>query len=51
MNWKKGRGKLGMFEPLIGSWDVTEASEETNECEVCSHIRKDTSRKIYSTQS
>lgn len=20
MNWKKGRGKLGVFDPLIGSW-------------------------------
>jgi hypothetical protein len=20
MNWKKGRGKLGLFEPLLGSW-------------------------------
>jgi hypothetical protein len=21
--WRKGRGKLGMFEPLIGSWSAT----------------------------
>ena len=20
MNWKKGRGKLGLFDPLLGSW-------------------------------
>ena len=20
MDWKKGRGKLGVFEPLIGNW-------------------------------
>lgn len=28
MNWKKGRGKLGMFAPLIGSWIVREDSKE-----------------------
>lgn len=28
MNWKKGRGKLGLFEPLIGSWTATENSPE-----------------------
>lgn len=22
MNWKKGRGKLGVFAPLLGTWDV-----------------------------
>lgn len=22
MNWKKGRGRLGVFEPLLGSWYV-----------------------------
>jgi len=27
MNWKKGRGKLGIFEPLIGVWR-TEAESE-----------------------
>lgn len=28
MNWKKGRGKLGLFEPLMGSWTATEDSPE-----------------------
>lgn len=27
MNWKKGRGKLGIFEPLMGVWR-TEAESE-----------------------
>ena len=27
MNWKKGRGKLGLFDPLIGVWK-TEADSE-----------------------
>lgn len=27
MNWKKGRGKLGIFDPLIGKWQ-TEAESE-----------------------
>jgi hypothetical protein len=27
MNWKKGRGKLGIFEPLLGVWQ-TEAESE-----------------------
>jgi hypothetical protein len=22
-NWKKGRGKLGVLEPLLGSWEAT----------------------------
>ena len=26
-NWKKGRGKLGIFEPLIGRWIVRTDSE------------------------
>ncbi len=28
INWKKGRGKLGVFEPLIGSWICNEGSKE-----------------------
>lgn len=28
MKWKKGRGKLGLFDPLIGTWH-TEADSET----------------------
>ena len=27
MNWKKGRGKLGIFDPLIGSWVVETDSD------------------------
>ena len=27
MNWKKGRGKLGMFSPLLGDWMAIENSE------------------------
>ncbi len=26
MNWKKGRGKLGIFEPLIGTWHADSES-------------------------
>lgn len=28
MNWKKGRGKLGIFDPLLGTWEVVEKSED-----------------------
>lgn len=28
MNWKKGRGKLGIFEPLLGEWIAEENSED-----------------------
>jgi hypothetical protein len=27
MNWKKGRGKLGIFNPLLGSWQAEADSE------------------------
>ncbi|WP_237132351.1 DUF1579 domain-containing protein [Pseudohongiella sp. O18] len=27
MNWKKGRGKLGIFDPLIGSWLAESSSD------------------------
>ncbi len=27
INWKKGRGKLGLFQPLLGSWRATDQSE------------------------
>ena len=27
MNWKKGRGKLGIFKPLLGQW---RAEDESN---------------------
>ncbi len=27
INWKKGRGKLGLFEPLPGSWNSNEGSK------------------------
>ncbi len=27
MNWKKGRGKLGLFDPLIGIWQAEGESE------------------------
>lgn len=34
MNWKKGRGKLGLFAPLIGHWITNEDStdEQKPEC-------------------
>ena len=28
MNWKKGRGKLGLFAPLVGKWITNEGSTE-----------------------
>ncbi len=28
MHWKKGRGKLGLFDPLIGSWICNEDSSD-----------------------
>lgn len=27
INWKKGRGKLGLFKPLLGSWIAEQKSE------------------------
>ena len=27
MNWKKGRGKLGLFKPLLGAWQAEAESE------------------------
>uniref|UniRef100_UPI004047CD60 hypothetical protein n=1 Tax=Roseivirga sp. TaxID=1964215 RepID=UPI004047CD60 len=27
MNWKKGRGKLGIFDPLIGKWICNKGSK------------------------
>lgn len=27
MNWKKGRGKLGVFQPLLGVWQAEAESE------------------------
>ena len=27
MTWKKGRGKLGIFEPLLGTWEVKTDSD------------------------
>jgi hypothetical protein len=27
MNWKKGRGKLGIFKPLMGAWQAETDSE------------------------
>jgi hypothetical protein len=27
MKWKKGRGKLGLFDPLLGSWQAEAKSE------------------------
>jgi hypothetical protein len=27
MKWKKGRGKLGLFNPLIGTWQAEASSE------------------------
>ena len=27
MNWKKGRGKLGIFKPLVGEWQAEADSE------------------------
>lgn len=28
MNWKKGRGKLGIFQPLLGQWVVNKDSKD-----------------------
>lgn len=27
-NWKKGRGKLGIFDPLIGKWECNPGSKD-----------------------
>ena len=37
MDWKKGRGKLGLFTPLLGQWITNEGSEEEEnpECHRC----------------
>lgn len=34
MNWKKGRGKLGIFSPLIGEW-VTNSESKNSEKPEC----------------
>lgn len=28
-SWKKGRGKLGLLEPLLGSWEAESDSPNT----------------------
>lgn len=33
MNWKKGRGKLGIFAPLLGEWITNANSKEANKPE------------------
>ena len=37
MDWKKGRGKLGVFAPLLGQWIANEGSKEDQnpECHRC----------------
>lgn len=31
MNWKKGRGKLGIFDPLIGDWISKGSKDQRNQ--------------------
>lgn len=31
-HWKKGRGKLGIFEPLLGNWVANENSKDRMNC-------------------
>jgi hypothetical protein len=33
MNWKKGRGKLGLFAPLMGEWIANEGSQDAKQPE------------------
>lgn len=44
MNWKKGRGKLGPFEPLIGAWEA-EADSEMGPVRCRREFRKVLSKK------
>ncbi|MEO1652618.1 MAG: hypothetical protein AAFU64_03650 [Bacteroidota bacterium] len=46
MNWKKGRGKLGLFEPLMGSWIATEDSPERGKLS-CTRIFQKTLQNKY----
>lgn len=40
MNWKKGRGKLGILSPLLGEWITNEGSTDTNKPECHRAFRK-----------
>lgn len=46
MNWKKGRGKLGIFEPLLGSWTANKGSKEQTNPE-CTRIFEKTLDNKY----
>lgn len=40
MTWKKGRGKLGIFQPLMGTW-ITEADSEMGTVKCTREFTKD----------
>lgn len=44
MKWKKGRGKLGLFNPLIGTWQA-EASSEIGPVKCKRKFKKELSEK------
>ena len=39
MNWKKGRGKLGLFAPLIGEWITNPGSKDPQKPECHRHFQ------------
>lgn len=40
MEWKKGRGKLGIFAPIIGNWICNEGSKDRENPECTRKIEK-----------
>lgn len=50
MNWKKGRGKLGIFEPLLGEW-TAESDSETGKVRVNRRFSKTLSGKYVELQA
>lgn len=49
MTWKKGRGKLGIFEPLLGEW-ATESNSEMGKVKVRRKFIKTLSGKYIELQ-
>lgn len=46
MNWKRGRGKLGLLSPLLGAWITNEGSDESTKPE-CHKVFEQTLDKKY----
>ncbi len=40
MEWKKGRGKLGLFTPVLGAWICNRGSNDSQNPECTRHLEK-----------